>query len=135
MSTLSVLIGTRRLLNNPSDWTKDAEVRDVDGNVLENTTSAKGTSRCLIGGIRYVTATQSEGSVFDDVETIRVLSRVIAPFGNSSRSATMLTVSSFNDAQMTEHKDVLALLDSAICAIRGSSGWNSDCSVDLEATV
>lgn len=135
MSTLSVLISARSLFNDLSRWTQGSEARDADGNALDSATSSNATCWCLVGAVRRSAAQETEGSVFDDVEALRVLSRVIAPRGNPCSSAVLSTVTSFNDAESTCLSDVLCLLDSAIVSMRGSANWDLNCSVQPSQSV
>src|SRR5690606_14362749 len=95
-----------------------------NGNGLETTTDPSATCWCLAGAVQHAFAHKTGGSLWDDVESIRVLSRMIAPNGNPSQSACLQTLVDYNDAEQTSHSDVLSLLDSAITSLRGSSIWN-----------
>lgn len=117
-STLSTLIEARRTIALPEHWTKGANARDQEGKALGTAVSRKACRWCATGAIYRANALSNEGSVFDDVEALRVLSSVIAPNGNPNESAVLNTITGFNDAENTSHADVLDLFDQAIECLR-----------------
>lgn len=113
-STLATLIEARRIVSLPESWTKGVNCRDKDGEPLALATSRRACRWCVVGAVYRAGAKATSGSVFDDVEAIRLLSKVIAPNGNPNESADLNTVASFNDAERTTHQDVIGLFNKAI---------------------
>lgn len=94
----------RKLLSDKSAWTKGAAARNAEGQQVLSTSPAA-TSFCAIGAISRVTRKQT---IESPVDALR-----------SALPAGFYAVSDFNDAEYTDHKDILALFDRAIEAQKG----------------
>lgn len=92
------LRAARKLIADPSKWTKGWFARDAKG-VMASLDDPQAVCFCAIGAIAATSATDSE--------TVQALTRQAMARGFAS-------VPDFNDHETTSHADVLALFDAAI---------------------
>lgn len=103
MSTLTVLVRARALIEKPEAWTKEAMARDVRQAVVRTGADAAACF-CLAGALYKVSERDSCG--FNEA-----LDLLTADCGVAGAVY-------FNDAPTTSHSDVLALFDRAIERLR-----------------
>lgn len=116
-STLNILIEAKRSISKSKHWTKGNNARNKDGDAC-HASARQACCWCTVGSIYRAAAKATDGSVFDDVQALRILSDVIAPNGNTGESAVLNTLTAFNDAERTTHADVMDLFDKGIAILR-----------------
>lgn len=100
------LVLARKLLSDPKKWIKGAYARSAANHVIRPT-SKKAVCFCLSGAIlRY---TKDDDLAYDHAE--RAVKHVLTRTFASTRS-----LAGFNDADSTQHADVLRVLDRAIAS-------------------
>lgn len=100
MNKLDVVREVRKLLDNPENWTKNANARDRYG-VYCNPYSDNAHCWCLIGATHKATSCETRG------ETRTSVLRDIAQYAGGS-------ITGFNDDPAISHKDIINLLDRMI---------------------
>lgn len=116
MSTLKILQGVREYLNDPAHWTQGVAYRDEKGLAIDEPLDA--AQCCLVGASRRVRLLQEGGSSWmtsqSEREADRQLARAVLELYPDVYSRSTTHVSAFNDDPVTEHRDVLAVIDKAI---------------------
>ena len=113
MNTKAHLIQTKKLLAEPSSWTKGTYWRDENGIAIDERYSVAGdiASMCL-GGAMQIAIGEAES----DLLGLDVSSEVIRCVMDSIEETCgkPMTIAAFNDLESTTHEGVLAVLDRAI---------------------
>jgi len=109
-----LLIEARNLISDPKNWAQGVEVTDCDGWELPYVWHHTATCFCSIGAIKKASETDTDFLDLDFEET--PYAKAITAMTNAVQklSGYYDTIEGFNDAQETEHSDVMVMFDHAI---------------------
>ena len=108
------LAEARTLIVDPAEWVQGYEATDSDGWELPHVYHHTATCFCSIGAIKRAAFDSRAVIDFNDEEY--VYHHAITAMTNAVQSTSEYydTIEGFNDAQETEHSDVLKMFDHAI---------------------